>query len=320
VTRAWILLVPLAACRFDGGGIAVSGDDVVADDVVVADAAPIEPDAEVAPDAMPPPPDGDGDGVPDLTDNCVAIPNATQANEDGDPLGDACDNCPHVVNPDQLTADGDLVGDACDPEPTLDGDVILYFDGFNGAARAAAWTVGSGADTWGVSGGVMHQPATTREQKILYLAGLSATEVTIDVAMTPTNIPPSIDANDKERVTGVVAAYTPVINSAGTGREAHVGDIITSPDVAAWVEVGAVTDTGGAGSIQFDYLTNVMSTGTYLLRAHVVNGSQNAAATEPGGAAVKIEDTDATAAGTIGLRTRNLAADYAYVVVFGVEP
>jgi hypothetical protein len=39
----------------------------------------------------PPPPDGDGDGVPDSQDNCVGDPNPDQANNDGDALGDVCD-------------------------------------------------------------------------------------------------------------------------------------------------------------------------------------------------------------------------------------
>ncbi|HXH28661.1 MAG TPA: BsuPI-related putative proteinase inhibitor [Candidatus Polarisedimenticolia bacterium] len=36
-------------------------------------------------------PDGDGDGVPDLCDDCPAVPNADQADRDGDGEGDACD-------------------------------------------------------------------------------------------------------------------------------------------------------------------------------------------------------------------------------------
>jgi sugar lactone lactonase YvrE len=93
------------------------------------------------------PPDGDGDAVPDATDNCPAAANANQANADGDGAGDACDgcpndaaktapgvcgcgtadadgdgdgvadcqdNCPQVANADQANADGDAMGDACD--------------------------------------------------------------------------------------------------------------------------------------------------------------------------------------------------------------
>ncbi len=39
------------------------------------------------------PPDADGDGVPDASDNCPSVSNASQSNADGDALGDACDPC-----------------------------------------------------------------------------------------------------------------------------------------------------------------------------------------------------------------------------------
>ena len=38
-----------------------------------------------------PPPDSDGDGVPDAEDNCPIVWNPDQADNDGDGLGDACD-------------------------------------------------------------------------------------------------------------------------------------------------------------------------------------------------------------------------------------
>ena len=37
-------------------------------------------------------PDGDGDGIPDATDNCPAASNADQADGDADGIGDACDS------------------------------------------------------------------------------------------------------------------------------------------------------------------------------------------------------------------------------------
>ena len=40
---------------------------------------------------IPPPPDSDGDGVPDDLDNCPTVPNPDQADNDGDGVGDACD-------------------------------------------------------------------------------------------------------------------------------------------------------------------------------------------------------------------------------------
>ncbi len=71
--------------------------------------------------------DFDGDGVPDLKDNCPEIKNPDQSDRDHDGLGDACDmdddgdgvadeddNCPTVPNPDQADSNNDGVGDACE--------------------------------------------------------------------------------------------------------------------------------------------------------------------------------------------------------------
>jgi hypothetical protein len=60
------------------------------------------------------PPDADGDGIPDSTDNCPAVANPAQANSDGDSFGDACDNCPTVSNQDQKDSNGNGIGDACE--------------------------------------------------------------------------------------------------------------------------------------------------------------------------------------------------------------
>ena len=82
-------------------------------------------------------PDSDGDGIPDDSDNCPAVPNPGQEDCDEDGVGDACDvcpcdpdtdsdgdcicsppdNCPHVHNPTQGDADADGDGDACDCRP-----------------------------------------------------------------------------------------------------------------------------------------------------------------------------------------------------------
>ncbi len=87
--------------------------------------------------------DSDEDGVRDVVDNCVSIPNPDQEDRDADHFGDACDNCPDLsnpaqsdldddgwgngcdncettANPDQGDLDGDGKGDPCDPD--LDGD------------------------------------------------------------------------------------------------------------------------------------------------------------------------------------------------------
>jgi len=103
-----------------------------------------------------PPPDSDGDGVPDVEDNCPGSANPGQQDADGDRVGDACDpctdtdddgygdpqysdnlcsadSCPAVANPDQADADRDGLGDACDPMFNR-----LIFELSPDAARASA--------------------------------------------------------------------------------------------------------------------------------------------------------------------------------------
>ena len=73
--------------------------------------------------------DGDGDGIPDDTDNCPNTPNPDQADVNNNRVGDDCDdfdadgvlntedNCPGIDNPDQADQDSDNVGDVCDNCP-----------------------------------------------------------------------------------------------------------------------------------------------------------------------------------------------------------
>ncbi|MBK9103480.1 MAG: thrombospondin type 3 repeat-containing protein [Saprospiraceae bacterium] len=79
-------------------------------------------------------PDTDGDGIPDLEDNCPQVPNPQQIDTDDDGLGNACDpdddndgitdindNCPLIVNADQMDTDDDGNGNACDNDDDNDG-------------------------------------------------------------------------------------------------------------------------------------------------------------------------------------------------------
>ncbi len=68
------------------------------------------------------PPDTDGDGVPDAVDNCPHTPNPDQADTDHDGVGDACDNCPTVPNPAQVDSNHDGIGDACQQTAPPDAD------------------------------------------------------------------------------------------------------------------------------------------------------------------------------------------------------
>eukprot|EP00667_Euglena_gracilis_P021324 EG_transcript_23320 len=58
--------------------------------------------------------DSDGDGIPDLNDNCIHLGNPEQKDTDSDGIGDACDNCIKHQNSDQVDYDRDGVGDACE--------------------------------------------------------------------------------------------------------------------------------------------------------------------------------------------------------------
>uniref|UniRef100_A0A8C4QTZ8 Thrombospondin n=1 Tax=Eptatretus burgeri TaxID=7764 RepID=A0A8C4QTZ8_EPTBU len=64
--------------------------------------------------------DMDGDGIPNILDNCPQIPNPPQTDIDSDGVGDPCDSCPYVSNPSQSDIDSDLVGDIYGHQDTRD--------------------------------------------------------------------------------------------------------------------------------------------------------------------------------------------------------
>jgi len=82
----------------DGGGQPNADTDDLGDacdpcpfDANTVDCSSVDPD------------DLDGDGVPNVQDNCPSVQNPDQANQDGDSRGDLCDDCPDEVDPCQST-------------------------------------------------------------------------------------------------------------------------------------------------------------------------------------------------------------------------
>ena len=67
-------------------------------------------------DVPPGAPDADGDGVPDVVDDCPHTPDPAQQDTDGDGVGDACDDCPTLYDPEQQHACG---GSPTPPPPTM---------------------------------------------------------------------------------------------------------------------------------------------------------------------------------------------------------
>jgi len=160
-----VLLLVLAACSFEPASSTTGGDDGGGGS---AGDAPIAPPADAAIDALDDL-DDDDDGIADLADNCPARGNPDQANEDSDlDGGDVCDPCPHLAAI-QIDTDGDGIGNDCDPRPTLSGDQLVQFEGFNEpGAPPTGWTTLANGGTWTVSGGALRVTAGDNPAELVH--------------------------------------------------------------------------------------------------------------------------------------------------------
>ena len=185
-----------------GGGPFDAPVDQPADTTSLIDAA-IDgalPDGAMA-DAMADasvPIDTDGDGIPDVSDNCPTRSNANQYNEDGDRFGDVCDPCPPIADNAPPDTDGDGVADACDPRPTTAGDSIALFEGFSGGVPASWNKTG----TWSAAGGAVVSDALMGKSN-LTVAGPTTGKLTVSAGMTLVDAPSAVG----DSAAGIVESF-----------------------------------------------------------------------------------------------------------------
>ncbi len=141
------------------------------------------------------PPDTDGDGIANASDNCPTTANTDQSDEDGDAVGDVCDPCPMVAHENPQDTDGDHLPDVCDPHPNATGDSIAEFIPFftpNGGLPTG-WTIAAGGDDWSVVGHALSINANASTHIIVHQTALAnqAVEVGFDL------VAHAIQAGDK---------------------------------------------------------------------------------------------------------------------------
>ena len=180
------------------------------------DAMPPNDAASDAPDG--PPGDGDGDGVPNASDNCPSNANADQHDEDADTIGDVCDTCPHVAVL-ALDTDGDGVGDQCDPQPSIAKQRIKFFDPFT--SDMPEWTHETGAarvgETLRITGSSVSSYLTMGNGETRFaMAG------TVVAITNPAGQHQLALHFAKTSMTGTVYHYTEFWDSGGSGGEVAI--------------------------------------------------------------------------------------------------
>jgi len=247
------------------------------------------------PDAAGPPLDTDGDGVPDVDDNCPQVANPDQADEDGDHVGDACDPCPPF--PDMTDSDNDGVPDACDPNPNVPGDKIVDFEAFN--ASPAGWTH-TGSVSF--SGG-----------KATMIAG-DATTATL---VTPSNATAHSTIMTSATLTGITAT------GLDLGAIGLIDQQQPNTDNSVTCQLSELTG-GTQSSIRiFDTSTSMSvnnaphafaTGGTYVLELQR-DGTDYTCGTSNPQLTIAGSDTFAPGSHNVGIRIKGAAAKFAWVMV-----
>lgn len=295
-----LLVMGVAGCNVLFGLDPIDrGDTGDAGDAAGADAA-----LDASPD------DPDGDGVRGAADNCPTVANPRQHDEDRDGRGDPCDPCPIGGGDADLDADGDGVGDGCDRNPDR-FDCLAWFDSFTRDSRGAYVFGPDGRfGAWTVAAGQLRQEAPGADRALILTSG---------GLLEPTVL-----------TRGVVGAFSETGTAFGLGAWAP----------ASTLPVGAEFPTGCLGGAQQGPngeadATVTASTGTLQLLASATlgvrltsdvtfaltvesAGDKRASMTlgGAGGAAATAGPPSACGPGDrAGLRTRNLAAQFDYLLV-----
>lgn len=333
---ATVCAVAAVGCSFDTSGVTFGDASVSADApvggpdarVATVDAPPGTPDATIVPTPDASLPDGDNDGVPDVSDNCILDPNPEQYDEDGDMVGDVCDNCPHVKNPLQedleeianaQTADG--IGDVCDPRPDQGGDTMVVFDGFNGNSIGGSWAngPGTGSDSWQLTGnGFLEQPMSDVVSRSFWWTGANISRGVVETAFVVDTIAASLGAMDNSRTVAAIGAWS---NSMTVGTGYACMSHLDPEDIPAGSNLLLARYDGTSGATMNETLLpwDMVETGVYFL-LNSWDGDLNeqvcVTATNGFSAESVVFDDGSYSNGRAGVRTYGIAARFAYVVIY----
>ncbi|MBJ7354935.1 MAG: hypothetical protein JHC98_08930 [Thermoleophilaceae bacterium] len=177
------------------------------------------------------PPDSDSDGVPNSSDNCVAISNPGQSDGDGDGKGDACDFCPS------------------DPNPGTAGCPVSVYSVKNGTTPVGTVVHLTGLVVTGLATGHIWAQLKTSDSSY---AGAIGSAVAINFSD-----PPPMVVGDEIEVDGTInsdlhidatSAGPVAVDSAPSPVTVTVNDFLSNPDGYDALLVKIVSSSGSSAS------------------------------------------------------------------------